>query len=127
MTYAPAVLIGLLRCPRNTPGWISISTSLMLALCASANVLTFRCASLMSAIVWGETLEMASWICASDSLNDSGLHLSNFSEYDRTALSPLTRMSSMTPLTIWVTFREDAALSVVVTAGDLRRRATMVN
>ena len=41
-------------------------------------------------------LSISSW----DSLNDEGDHLSNFSEYFRTALSPWARISSMTPLTI---------------------------
>lgn len=47
-----------------------------------------------------ETLEIMSSISGRVSLKDLGDHLSNLSEYVRTAASPLVLMSLITPLTI---------------------------
>ena len=47
-----------------------------------------------------ETLEIISSISGRVSLKDLGDHLSNLSEYVRTAASPLVLMSLITPLTI---------------------------
>lgn len=104
--------MGLFFWPRNTPGWISTSKSLMLARWASAKRRTLLCACLMSSIVCLGTFEMLSWICSADNLKDAGDHLSNFSEYVRNALSPFLRISSMTPWTICDTRSEEAGVAV---------------
>lgn len=54
---------------------------------------------------------MISLISDSDSRKDGGDHLSNFSEYFRTAASPSARISSMTPLTMAETSKAGFAFS----------------
>lgn len=63
-------------------------------------------------------------ISAEESLKEGGDHLSNFSEYKRTALSPSCRMESMTEVTMAGTL-EGALLveAAVLVEPDLRCRA----
>jgi hypothetical protein len=100
ITYAPTEVIGIFFWPRCTPGLISISKSWIDLRCANANVRTLCWTTLMSSMVCWGTFAIIDSMSSFDSLNDEGDHLSNFSEYVRTAASPWVRISSMTPLTM---------------------------
>ena len=54
----------------------------------------------MSLMICGSTVLIMSSLSWADSLNASGVHLSNFSEYRRTATSPSDRIEAMTYLVV---------------------------
>ena len=90
--------------PRNTPGMVSTSKSVIDSRCLVAKLRTLACTVAMSSITWAGRVATISSISAWLSRNDSGLQLSNFSEYSRTAASPLARMSAMTSRTTATTW-----------------------
>src|SRR6266481_1903668 len=107
--------------PSTTPGSVCTSTSWSAARCVSAKLRIWVCANLMSSITPGGKVRTHSAISLSESLKDGGDHLSNFSEYSRTAASPRAAISERIASTV---LRTCALLSAFASADwpDLRWR-----
>ena len=88
--------------PSFTPGSVSTSMSRSAARWCSAKPRICAWANLMSSRVAGWTLARIFSISEDESF--FGTHLSNFSEYSRTAASPRLRTSARMPSTVWRTF-----------------------
>src|SRR6266704_2033749 len=86
--------------PSTTPGSVCTSTSCRAARCVSAKLQIWVCANLMSSITPCGRARTQSAISLSESLKEGGDHLSNFSEYSRTAASPRTAMSERIASTV---------------------------
>src|SRR5882762_4580929 len=86
--------------PSTTPGSVCTSTSCNAARCVSAKLRIWVCANLMSSITPDGKARTHSAISLSESLKDGGDHLSNFSEYSRTAASPRAAMSARIASTV---------------------------
>src|SRR5260370_21871264 len=86
--------------PSTTPGSVCTSTSCRAARCVSAKLRIWVCANLMSSITPCGRARTQSAISLSESLKDGGDHLSNFSEYSRTAASPRAAISERMPSTV---------------------------
>src|SRR6266853_577964 len=107
--------------PSTTPGSVCTSTSCRAARCVRAKLRIWVCANLMSSITpCGKACTQLA-ISLSESLKEVGDHLSNFSEYLRTAASPRAAMSERIASTV---VRTCALLSAFASADwpDLRCR-----
>src|SRR6202521_3467858 len=107
--------------PSTTPGSVCTSTSCRAARCVSAKLRICVCANLMSSITPCGKARTHSAISLSESLNAGGDHLSNFSEYSRTAASPRAAMAERIASTV---LRTCALFSALASADwpDLRWR-----
>src|ERR1700674_3703845 len=86
--------------PRTTPGIVSTSTSCSAARCFNAKLRICSCANRMSSTTCCGNARMHSAISLSKRRKDAGDHLSNFSEYSRTAASPRAAISSRIAYTV---------------------------
>src|SRR5258708_2928738 len=107
--------------PSMTPGSVCTSTSCRAARCVSAKLRICVCANLMSSITPCGKARTHSAISLSESLNAGGDHLSNLSEYSRTAASPRAAIAERIASTV---LRTCALFSALVSADwpDLRWR-----
>src|SRR6267154_1858977 len=107
--------------PSTTPGSVCTSTSRSAARCVSAKLRICVCANLMSSITPCGKARTHSAISLSESLNAGGDHLSNLSEYSRTAASPRAAIAERIASTV---LRTCALFSALLSADwpDLRWR-----
>ena len=87
-------------CPSTTPGIVSTSTSCSAARCFNAKLRICSCANRISSTTCCGNSRMHAAISLSERRKDAGDHLSNFSEYSRTAISPRAAISARIASTV---------------------------